>query len=241
MSNILTQILNRQKTVSVGTFFDEVEMKERITEFVNDPLILSCIVKRLLETGQGYRNLSDKTLLEYMTEDDCELADRIREYYTKKFFWRALSDNRSMSDYRRRLINLLENRVTVCKDQDCGIYYKLPYFYEEDLVYDEFKKTLNTNNISSLGNARANRMQRSLEFLITSFSGQRKRKIVRYWFKDDNNFLYGLELDKDNPLLSIFDDYVQTHKTVLFDTRLTEDRIDQMQYYKLLQYKFIKE
>lgn len=241
MSNILTQILNRQKTVSVGTFFDEIEMQERTTEFQSDPLVLSCIVKRLLESGEGYRNMSDSTLLEYMTDDDCALAKNIKEYYTKKFFWRALSNNKPLSDYRRRLINLLENSIRNCRDQDCGIYYKLPYFYEEDLVYDEFKKTFDTTKLSDLGNSRQTLFLKQLRFLRTSFSGQRKNKIVRYWFNDDNNWLYGLSLTQDNPLLAIFDNYLKEHQTVIFDTRLVEDRIDDLHYYKMYNYKFVKE
>lgn len=242
MTSIISQIQTRSKSSDpfLG-IFDATQMAERITEFKRDPLILSCVTKRLLDTGQGYRNMEDETVLEYLTEDDVELAERIREYYTKKFFWRALSDSRTLSDYRRRLINLLENRITNCKDQDCGIYYKLPYFYEEDMSYDEFKKNLKTNDISSLGNKRSNRFLKQLEFLKTTLSAQRKRKIIRYWFKDDNNWLYGLELTSDNPLLGIFDDYLKDHPVVLFDTRLTEDRIDSMHYYKLFQYKFAKE
>jgi len=152
-----------------------------------------------------------------------------------------LSEVKPLSDYRRRLINLLENRIRNCKDQDCGIYYKLPYFYEEDVVYEEFKKTLKTDSISSLGSSRQNTMLKRLEFLKTSSVRQRKCKQIRYWFKDDNNFLYGIELTSDNPLLPIFDDYIKDRSTILFETRITEDRIDNMYFYKLYSYKFVKE
>lgn len=239
---ILQQIQARQSNSNPWNgIFDATQMSERITEFKEDPLVLSCVVKRFLETGQGYRDMNDTTTVNDITEDDRALAEKVREYFTKKFFWRALSENRPLSDYRRRLINLLENRIRNCKDQDCGIYYKLPYFYQEDVVYEEFKKNLKTEKISDLGNSRQNKMLKRLEFLKTTLSAQRKRKIIRYWFKDDNEFLYGLELTHDNPLLMIFDDYIAEHSTVVFDTRLTEDRIDNMNYYKLFQYKFVKE
>lgn len=220
--------------------FNEI-LKERITEFKEDPLVLACVLKAYTTANKGYLSLESDVLIGLITDEDKVLAEKIREYYTKKFFWRILSDSKSLSDYRLRLVNLLENRITKCKDQDCGIYYKLPYFYEEDVVYDEFKKNLKTDDISSLGSSRHNLMLKQLEFLKTTFSAQRKRKIVRYWFKDDNQFLYGIELASDNPLLMIFDDYLKDRQFVLFETRLSEDRIDSMHYYKLYNYKFVKE
>lgn len=239
--NIISQIIARQG----DPFIDEprlpFQMAERVTEYKEDPLVLSCVVKRLLELGQGYRDMNDTTTVAEITDQDRALAKNIKEYYTKKFFWRALSNNRPLSDYRRRLINLLENSIRSCRDQDCGIYYKLPYFYEEDLVYDEFKKTFDTTKLSDLGNSRQLLFLKQLTFLRTSFSGQRKNKIVRYWFNDDNNWLYGLSLTKDNPLLEIFDNYLKEHRTVIFDTRLVEDRIDDLHYYKMYNYKFVKE
>lgn len=243
MTSIISQIQARNLTVNDFGALDvfSSSMKERITEFKEDPLILACALKTYTSDGKGYLSLDSDNLVGLITDADKELAEKIRDYYTKKFFWKALSDARSLSSFRSRLINLLENRITKCKDQDCGIYFKLPYFYEEDLVYEDFKKNLKTDEISPLGNSRHNKMTKSLEFLKTTMSAQRKRKIVRYWFKDDNDFLYGLELTSDNPLLMIFDDYLKDHKPVLFETRLTEDRIDRMNYYKLYNYKFIKE
>ncbi len=239
--NIISQIIARQSDPFIDALSLPSQMAERVTEYKEDPLVLSCVVKRLLELGQGYRDMNDTTTVAEITDQDRALAKNIKEYYTKKFFWRALSNNRPLSDYRRRLINLLENSIRSCRDQDCGIYYKLPYFYEEDLVYDEFKKTFDTSKLSDLGNSRQTLFLKQLTFLGTSFSGQRKNKIVRYWFNDDNNWLYGLSLTQDNPLLAIFDSYIKEHRTVIFDTRLVEDRIDDLHYYKMYNYKFVKE
>jgi len=245
MTSILAQIQARQNLTIVNDFgaldlFNST-MEERITEFKEDPLVLACVLKAYTTSGKGYLSLDSNELTGLITDSDRQQAEEIREYYTKKFFWKALADACQLSDYRRRLINLLENRIAKCKDQDCGIYYKLPYFYEEDVVYEEFKKKLKTTEISHLGSAGHNTMTKRLEFLTTTLSAQRKRKIVRYWFKDDNEFLYGLELASDNPLLMIFNDYLNEHPEVVFETRLTEDRIDQMNYYKLYNFKFIKE
>ncbi len=235
---ILQQIQARQ---TLDPFLSNLAMAERITEFKEDPLVLACVRKAYEISGKGYVSLDDQSLIGLITDQDRALAEKIREYYTKKFFWRALSEVRPLSDYRRRLINLLENRIRSCKDQDCGIYYKLPYFYEEDVVYEEFRKKLKTTEIKPLGMERQNIVVKSLEFLTTTLSAQRKRKIIRYWFKDSSDYLYGIELTSDNPLLPIFDDYLKENSTVNFKTRIVEDRIDNMNFYKLHAYKFVKE
>ncbi len=234
---ILQQIQARQ----AHDPFLSTTLAERITELKEDPLVLACVRKAYEIAGKGYVSLDDQSLIGLITDQDRELAEKIREYYTKKFFWRALSEVRPLSDYRRRLINLLENRIRNCKDQDCGIYYKLPYFYEEDVVYEEFRKKLKTTEIKPLGMERQNVVVKSLEFLTTTLSAQRKRKIIRYWFKDSSDYLYGIELTSDNPLLPIFDDYLKENSTVNFKTRIVEDRIDNMNFYKLHAYKFVKE
>jgi len=238
MQTILSQIHARTNNPFA---FNDMQMEERIINFNEDPLVLACTLKAYQEEGKGYLSLDDHLLPGLITDQDRDLAEKIREHFTKKFFWRALSDTRSLSDYRRRLINLLENRIKSCKDQDCGIYYKLPYFYEEDVIYEEFKKTLKTKIIDSLGSSRHNKMSKRLTFLKTTLCSQRKRKIIRYWFKDNNDFLYSIELTNDNPLLPIFNDYLKEQSSVLFETRITEDRIDDLYFYKMFQYKFIKE
>jgi hypothetical protein len=228
-----------QQRSNLMSFSDIFDVKEKITEFKDDPLVLSCARKEYEDNGHGYLSIDSENIT--VTDEHRVLAEKIRDYYTKKFFWRALSEVRPLSDYRRRLINLLENRIQSCKDQDCGIYYKLPYFYEEDVVYEEFKKTLKTDKIASLGSSRQNIMMKSLEFIKTTSSRQRKRNQIRYWFKDDNEFLYGIELTSDNPLLPIFNDYLAGRTSILFETRIAEDRIDNMYFYKMFSYKFVKE
>jgi hypothetical protein len=80
-----------------------------------------------------------------------------------------------------------------------------------------------------------------LQFLKSSFAWQRKRKVTRFWFKDDDNFLYGLELETTNPLLDMFEQILKDNPTPLIETRLVEDRIDKLHFYKIYGFKFLKE
>lgn len=130
--------------------FDLFEQKyvEKIKELKEDPLILSCVIKRLTAETEGvFYSLEDERLVDMITDDDRAQAELVRKYFTKKFFWQNFTDHRSLSSFRSRVCFLLEGRVQECKDQDLGIYFKLPWFYDEDMIYEDFKKSYETNDV----------------------------------------------------------------------------------------------
>lgn len=246
MSTILSQVAARNALVDfdLNDFLGSTEMKERITEFKHDPLVLACSLKDLLGKQDGYYQLDDPRVIDNITPEIEQHSESVRKYYTKKFFWNALSNSRPLSDYRRRLINLLENRIRSCKDQDCGIYYKLPFFYEEDQVYDDFKKTYKVNhsevNRIVYGGKPVEEIL-TLSYLKSTISTQRKRKIERFWFTDSVH-LFQIEIDKDNSLIEMFRSFLEDNTTsVKFKTFRTIDRIDELYFYKLFKFSFVKE
>lgn len=245
-SNILSVVQARNQLVDfdINDFLSSTDMKERITEFKYDPLVLACSLKDLVEKQEGYYQLDDSRVIDNITPEIEQRAEEIRKYYTKKFFWNALSNNRPLSDYRRRLINLLENRIRSCKDQDCGIYYKLPFFYEEDQVYDDFKKSYKVgyDEVSRIAyGGKPITETLTLTYLKSSTSTQRKRKIERFWFTNGVN-LFQIEIDKDNPLIEMFRSFLKENPTsVKFETFRNIDRIDQMYFYKLFKFNFKKD
>jgi hypothetical protein len=232
---ILKQIQARQ---SLDPFLSNFPMAERVTEFKDDPLVLSCAVKRYLKNKLEYKSMGE--VLEYVNSDDRELAEQIRKYYGKKFFWDALSNTKPLSDYRRRLINLLENRISKCTDRDCGIYYKLPWFYDEDMIYEDLKKKYSTEKLKTLEYNRSSTIAIRLTYICHSLSTQNKRKIKYFWFHDSNNNLYSINVNTDNELLTMFETIINSTNDHIFETKLTEDRIDKMHFYKLFSFKFLK-
>ena len=217
--------------------------KETEVSFKEDPLVLSVSAKDLLSQFPGsYFSLEDLRVYEHVNDNHKEEAERIRKYYGRKFIWKQLESNRSISDFRSRVCYLLENRIRTCKDRDSGIYYKLPYFYQEDMIYDEFKKQYNTTDVPKVvyGGSTSRKQQLTLTYLKTSVSRQKKRNINRFWFTD-NTYLYDIEIATDNPLLELFKQLVITRMTVSFDTYYNVDRIDQMYFYKLYNFTLTKE
>ena len=125
--------------ISVDSFdIFSTTYREEIKEFKDDPLALACSLKDLFEQTQCHYSLDDLRVVENITEDTLEQAERVRKYYTKKFFWQNLSGSGKLSDFRSRLCYLLENRIRTCKEQDVGIYYKLPYFYTKNIFHHHY-------------------------------------------------------------------------------------------------------
>lgn len=186
-----------------------------------------------------FMSIDDPRIVDAIDAEVKEKASAIRKYYTKRWFWNALNSTK-LSSFRQRAYELLETQTRTVLKKDLGIYVKLPWFYEEDIVYEDFKKELKTDDIPNLSPGRG-KSQRRLEFLKTSNGWQGKRRTTRYWFKDDNKFLYGIELEMQNPLLPFFEEAIFANPTCVFEAYLVADRIDRMYYYKLNQFKLLKE
>lgn len=214
--------------------------QEKEIGFKEDPLVLSVSAKDLLAQNPGtYFSLEDLRVYEHVNDNHKEEAERIRKYYSRKFIWKQLESNRNISDFRSRVCYLLENRIRTCKDRDSGIYYKLPYFFQEDMIYDEFKKQYNTTDVPRIGIIKT-RPQLTLTYLKTSVSRQKKRNVNRFWFTD-NTYLYSIEITSDNPLLELFKQLVIERMTITLDTYYNVDRIDQMYFYKLYNFTLTKD
>jgi hypothetical protein len=234
--SILAQIQSRNNN------FEDIfpTYKEDNTTYEMDPLVLSVAAKELAnDDSHGYYNLSDIRVRSHVNDSHISVAEDIRKYFSKKFFWSNLSGNRPLSDFRQRVCYLLENRIKVCKETDNGIYYKLPYFYDEDMIYEDLKRQYNTVDIPGLTFPREKSLL-NLRYIKETTSRQNKRNLHRFWFTDET-YLYSIILLNDNPLLGIFRQLVIDKLTVSLETHYNVDRIDQMYFYKLHNFTLAKE
>jgi len=214
------------------------EYVEREISFNEDPLVLACIVKDRYETTGNFTSLNDSVLISSITDKHRQLAEKIRDYYTKKFFWRLFKND--LSDYRKRLCFLLENRIRSCKEKDTGIYCKLPWFYEEDMIYDEIKKSVETSKQYYVNTNGTAKQVVNLTFLKKTLSFQKRRKIERFWFKEDNE-LYCIEAEASSIFLELFKSLVERNQPLTLDSRKVADYIDTMWFYKLYDFTLTKE
>ena len=203
-----------------------------------DPLVLACALKTIARSDQ-YLSLEDSRIKESITQEIRDHAEVIRKYYTKKFFWTSLTDGRLLSPFRQRLCYLLENRIHETKDKDVGIYFKLPWFYDEDMIHDDLKNKFKTKDLPS-PNYKTQPVAIRLTYIKSSKGWQAKRKVERFWFTDENDYLYGITIPEDNVLLEIFTDIILKKESHIFTNRITTDRVDNMHYYKLVKFKLIE-
>lgn len=238
MSNILSTIRARTGSTTLHDLFNS-EYENRKTEFKEDPLVLACALKALFEQHERYYKFENAEVAEHVTDEIRDKAEAVRKYYTKKWFWSSLN-NRQLSDFRSRAHHLLENRIRTCNDRDSGIYYKLPWFYDEDVIYDEFKKSYNTTDVPQIKYGSNTKELLNLTFLKSTVSRQQKRKLERFWFTDEK-YLYSIDVLQDNPLIEMFRDILSRNSSVKINTYRSVDRIDNMYYYRLFKFNFVKE
>lgn len=203
-----------------------------------DPLVLAVSLKDIADKTGIILNLENPDVKENVNQTIIDQAEIIRKYYTKKFFWKNLSSNRQLSNYRIRLCHILESRTLETKDRDTGIFFKLPWFYQEDMIYEEFRKKFKTTDISSENESLDS--IRSLSFLRTTLRWQNKRKIEHLWFKDDCDYLYSIILEKDNPLIETFYNFIKDSEFCKFKANYKIDRIDNLYFYKLNRFTLIE-
>jgi hypothetical protein len=200
-----------------------------------DLLEAACVLKDL---APSFTDISSPSVQSAITPEIKTKAAEIRKYYTRRWFWSSLNSIQ-LSPFRQRAQYLLESRTREVQKNDIGIYVKLPWFYEEDMIYEDFKTTLITSDIPHV----AVRGKQIIEvtYLRNSHSWQGKRKITRYWFKNDQNYLFNIEVAIDNPLVHVFEDAIAERATCKFETFLKSSRIDQMYFYNMFNFKLVKE
>lgn len=212
-----------------------IESEETLVE---DPLLLSCTLKRLVTdepTNYSY-SLTNKSLKEKITDDDRVYAENVRDYYCKQWFWASLNSSRNLSKFRHRAFYLMSNRIRTVKQDDIGIYYKMPWFYDEDMIYNDLKAKYVTKDLPVISYPR-NKERIELEYIKSTISTQKNRKLERFWFTN-GTYLYTIQVQRDNPLLTMFRNMIEPGKTVSLETRIREDRIDQFYFYSLYDFNF---
>lgn len=231
----LTQILQIVNTPitnpAATTGWDEL-FDDRGSKFDVDPL--ACSVAYLRKTGNyGITHNKDDILPE-----DYDRAKQIREYYTKKYFWNSLKSTRPQSEFRsnaQRLLAITESWRL--KERDEGFFVKLPAFYAEDIVYDQFVSQFKTDMESVRSNT-GQCVARRLEFLTKTFRWQQNKK-VSYWFKDNKNRLYCYTTMDGHPFNALFEEKIEQPQTFEFGCGV--DNISTMWYNTIKSFSILKE
>jgi hypothetical protein len=194
-----------------------------------DLLVLSAALYRLRkvaskDTSMNHihtMSLTDTQLPKYVTPEDYDFAETIKEHFGQKLFVLKLK-NTNLTNFREDLNSFLHSSwhtdtsgVFIYPERFLGLAYKLPYLYE----YDMQMKEVFDSDYCDIKGPNALRDEKSLTH----------NNNTEYWFSDEKNNRVMIVVEKHNPLKSVFDYLVQEPVKVKgkFEMRMK----DSQQYY----------
>lgn len=202
--------------------------------FNKDPLVVACCLRRL---NGSFNNINDPDLYQFINDEDYSTAGKIRDYYAKKFFWLKLKSPDGLSPFRETAMQLLAESNNIVRADHIPIYVRLPWFYEEDTLYDKLKQQVNpiTSKLECF-----DYVQVKLSLVGSSLRWNAKKLFENFWFVNSENYLHNIILEKNNPLLKIFKEEIKNNN-LEFLTKLESRNVFDLSYYRLYDFKIIKE
>jgi len=211
----------------------------QIIEAVEDLLALSVAHKRLLNEkisllakSFSFKNILDSVVFENLNDNDREIANTIRKYYSQQILMWALKGIK-LTAFREDLKTYINGEGNKFVENTIPLVTKLPYFYDYDIKLDEIKREF-TTDIERF-NPAANTPSKNSYILtpVKSLSRKTKRvKCIEYWLKDNYNQAYKIEIEHNNPLQHLWDKIFNSSKLeILCYTKVK--RLDDLNYFQI--------
>jgi hypothetical protein len=231
-------------TQPMSVFFDEIESNVKKPDPVKynfDPLGLTIARFAVGKTKvEVVEELSRAGSIISENGDYDQQADNIRKYYRNKLLIQSLKHtNGTMSKFRQDLQKYVNSDSPNEIDRsDVPMIVKLPDFYAEDKMMDQFEKEY-------VMNAKYYKKQTAYNSLTLYPMDKFHRKTkssdsLHYWFRDDDNLVYRIELEPKNPCLHLFEREF-ANSSVKLDTlcNFTKTRGQTYVFYNLNKWKIL--
>lgn len=203
---------------SLNDIFQEIEFNEKNTMRKDpvDSLAISCSNYKSREFGTGSA----------VIQADYDLANLIREYYSKKLMVRSLK-GKPLSKFRQDLSDYISKGYTDTYPENyMGMIYKLPEFYFYDLEIDKLRLDSNNEKVeTSIG-------VKKLNFLTKLYRSAKSTASYTFWFHDENRNLYNIQIYKENNLLELFNSICE-FGTVTLSGKFLSVTKDDLNYCKI--------
>lgn len=215
--------------------------KYEVFESPEDPLALSVAWKKLRDDGKSPTGkLLDSILFKYLTNEDRQQAEVIRDYYSKKLMVSVLRDDRTLTNFRKDLSEYLNSSKYRIQENQMGMVYYLPTLYEYDLNLDKLKDQVNLNTDWNRQQLRHYDCKKQLT-PVTKFLKERKNiEVLQYWFRDEENNAVQISINPENPLLHIFDYMFENVDKIEISGNYYNSKIDNLNYYKIDKWKLVQ-
>lgn len=216
----------------------EEGLNDNIIHTTHDILVVSSALYRLKTTTPLDENGSNeyfymslksenKSIVEKITDEDYDLAEQIRKYYAEKIIFSKLRGER-LTKYREDLGTFVTKSVdpVKCPEKMIGMVYKLPYFYE----YDNKLRNVFETDYKTLSNNHARGWEEKTLTFIDKLDTHRKRStVVEYWCKDEADNRVVLEMEKHNPVMSLWEHALKN--PIEIRANYESRRKDSLEYY----------
>ena len=205
--------------------------KYEVYESPEDVLVLAATWKRMRDEGRYgiVSKLMDAKLFEQISPADRALATEIRDYYSKKIMMWNLKGN-NITNYRKDLSKLIHSEGLILREDQMGIAYHLPAFYQYDQEFEEVRLSTNGNNL------KGSMINTTLELqpIRRMFRKTKNHLGHEYWFRNKkDNTPYMLGLNVKNPLQHVWDTmFDNTEVLPIYGSFITKKK-DDFEYFMI--------
>ena len=180
--------------------FNEIDPLALIVKWHNEQIFYKHTVSDLLLN----RNIYYKSHAEYyqVSDQDQQQAKNIRDYYKQKFVMLVLKGI-PLTDFRKKLYLIVENKYRA-SEAEFGVLYRLPTFYDEDIFMDMLLE-----GAVSCDKPLAANFNESFQFVGSHDRITRGIKDTRYWFKNKNQQIATIFIEKNSHANPIVKQYLK--------------------------------
>lgn len=189
----------------------DVDMND--VKFQHDPIAVALV--RSESDNPLHMHEVDKQIATHkyiLNGDYLVQADKIRQYYRKKLFMGAMDNRFNVTTFRSCLGACLQREdIYTLKGSEIGMIAKLPEFYAEDITRETIRKECDTSEMAPPVYVEDCKV--TVRFVTKSVRRFGKKKTNTYWFKKVmDNRAFCMHVEDDNPLIMLFDDFLEDKK-----------------------------
>lgn len=174
--------------------------KQPLIEFKDDPVALACASYRYWIDAPHTRWVEFDQLT--VIPQDRTKAEELKKYYRDRLMIEALTSTRNQppSEFRQKLYKVITDCAELTQN-DIGLLYRLPYFYQEDQDVDAVMEQTKSVDIHQIGHNITGNFS-----LIKKVLRSRKHGDYHdYWMcREGDHAPYLVIVKSDNPLNSVW-------------------------------------
>lgn len=204
--------------------------KYEIYELTEDALVLSCVWHRLKEENKNFTimmitSLISDALFDKITHEDINLANKIRDHFSKKLMMLKLKGIK-FSNFREQMNTFIHGDVYKVREDMFSLICKLPEMYDYDLKFTLIQQVANCNTKIEPDINSSKYLSTFTPLGQLSLDGKNE-----YWFKDESlNVLAMIQLEQNNELLHFWDTYIEKVEHIeIYSTRFIK-QLDEIEY-----------